>query len=201
MQLCGLSRPYYLIEGDVDMEPNITTIERKAVKTAIGTLQLGGFHLLRSAGPHPTLLLLASLTRAVERLYRGCTALDSGAAPLRTLQAWSNDVKQMQTRISVRDVFGLMLCAVPGLGDTLVDAILAKYQTWHELWEAYKHVLTGATAAEGHRAAEALLAGLPVRQGGLANGSASTRSVGPEASRKVYNTLFRAAPCTGGGQG
>ena len=123
----------------------------------------------------------------------------------------------------MRDVFGLMLCAVPGAGETLVESILAAYPTWHTLWAAYKAAQAQARSRgqDPGRAAEAMLAGLPVGGGGGGGGSGSgyngasqsggggcsgvslaaaagvagsSRSVGGEVSRKVYRLLFAAAP-------
>ncbi len=104
LKLSGMARVMYLLEGDPDMEPSLTgdacspplirtrahthththlplpclpsfsEIERKQVKTASLTTNLNGFHVLYSQGTNQTLLLLANLTKAVERAYRSRTA-------------------------------------------------------------------------------------------------------------------------------
>ena len=75
-----------------------------------------------------------------------------------------------------------MLCAVPGAGETTVGAILDKFPTWHELHAAY----TQAGETGGSKAQEMLLAGIKIEN--------SVRTIGPELSRKVFVTLFRAKP-------
>jgi hypothetical protein len=86
-----------------------------------------------------------------------------------------------------------------GAGETLVEAILEKYPTWHHLWAAYKEAIQRSKAVPGHpdpfKAAEGLLAALPVGGAGLASGpGGGCRTVGGEVSRKVFNSLFRSAP-------
>ena len=67
---------------------------------------------------------MANLTKAVERAYRGGTSAlpqpsssspsSEGSTALPTLSEWSMRVKRLRASLTVRDVFGLMLCAVPG---------------------------------------------------------------------------------------
>ncbi len=167
--------------------------------------------------------LLADLTRAVERLYRGRTPTwyQADLPSLPTLREWMDRVKLARASLTVRDMFGLMLCSVPGqyvvgagrisasereaahatsrrrrnagAGESLVEAILLKYPTWHALWSAYTEAEAQARrrGQDPARAAEALLAGLPVGPG-MANGIGSRRTVGLEVSRKVYCHLFKA---------
>lgn len=185
LKLCGLSRTFYLVEGDPDVDLSLNDVERKAVKTAILQTHLNGFHLLRSSGPHPTLLLLSNLTRAVERVHKGMTHAStnqSGVSTCLSLDGWMSRVKKLQASITVRDMFGLILCAVPGAGEVTVEAILDRFSTWHELWAAYKR----AGEKGGVRAQEMMLAGIQIEN--------STRTVGPELSRKIFVTLFKSKP-------
>ncbi|GAX82301.1 hypothetical protein CEUSTIGMA_g9730.t1 [Chlamydomonas eustigma] len=197
LKLCGLPRTYYLLEGDPDMDSTITEIERKSVKTASLETALHGFHVLNSSGPPGTLLLLANLTKAVERAYRGCMADPEGSGshsspPL--LSEWSAHIKRLRSSLTVRDIFGLMLCSVPGAGETLVEAILQRFPTWHNLWDGYKSVISQAVTkgADPDIAADVMLASIPVASSGISYSTSSTsRTVGAELSRKVYRLLFK----------
>ena len=185
LKLAGLSRLFYLIEGDPDLDTSLNDIERKAVKTAILQTHLNGFHLLTSAGPHPTLLLLANLTKAVERAHRGLTHSSSsepGVNPCLTLAEWISRMRRIQGSITIKDMFGLMLCSVPGAGEVTVEAILDKYSTWHDLWGEYKRV----GERGGVKAQELMLAGIRIE--------GSMRAVGPELSKKIFSMLFKAKP-------
>jgi hypothetical protein len=154
--------------------------------------------MLYSAGPNETLLLLANLSKAIARAYSACPTSNTfhpqGASPLKTLDAWCAGVKQLQGMISVRDIFGLMLCAVAGAGETVVEAILARYPTWHDLWAEYKLVMESARARgqDASKAAEGILASIPVGMSGLAR--KSRRTVGPDLSKKVFCNLFKVPP-------
>jgi hypothetical protein len=86
-------------------------------------------------------------------------------------------------------------------GETIVEAILAVYPTWHALWSAYKACVERQRQI-GHpdpgKAAESLLAGIPVGGTGLGGGQAGCRTVGRDVSKKVYRSLFSTAPMTAG---
>ena len=71
---------------------------------------------------------------------------------------------------------------MPGAGETTVESILDKFPTWHELHAAYKRA--GETGVS--KAQEMLLAGIKIEN--------SVRTIGPELSRKIFVTLFRATP-------
>lgn len=84
-----------------------------------------------------------------------------------------------------------------GAGETLVEAILDVYPTWHALWSAYKTALAQQRAIghpEPDKKAELLLADIPVGSIGLGGGLSGCRTVGRELSRKVYRCLFSSAP-------
>ena len=210
-----------------------------------------------------------SEAKSLDRRLSTPPNLGGGAAPasaLWTLPEWSTRVKRLRCSLTVRDVFGLMLCSVPGklsdlslrsipdlsqicsglgfyiyvyiryfhhevsspicsgAGETLVEAILEGFPTWHHLWSEYKRAMSHARerGQDPGRVADDLLSCIPVgvasgggagqaasasaadggreRSGAacwgalMAGRTAGMRVVGPEVSRKIYRTLFAAAP-------
>ncbi|KAL6763923.1 restriction endonuclease type II-like protein [Haematococcus lacustris] len=193
---CGMRRILYLIEGDPDKEaPN--PADNKTCKTASVVNELDGFRVLRSSGVNDTVAVLARITHALARAYAtgvpppASPADDTGGGPLQPdgplpLYAdWAAAMRRMRESRTVKDVWGLMLCAVPSLGEQTVEAILAHYPTLPSLWAAYQAV-AGSLSGDGAAAARALLADLALPSG--------SSKVGLGKSAKVYDLLFSRGP-------
>ncbi|MEW5304280.1 MAG: hypothetical protein WDW38_011298 [Sanguina aurantia] len=97
--------------------------------------------------------------------------------------AWNTRVTRIRAANDVGNVFGLMLCAVPGVSEANAKAVMAHFSTAHALWKAYRSAIQEAMAqgGDGTAAARCLLQ----QQAGLH----------PGLSEKVYDTLF----CNGAG--
>eukprot|EP00955_Chlamydomonas_euryale_P035886 350255-Chlamydomonas_euryale.AAC.42 len=52
MTMAGMSRNFYLVEGDPELDDSLTEVERKAVKTATLQTNLAGFHMLFTTCGH-----------------------------------------------------------------------------------------------------------------------------------------------------
>uniref|UniRef100_A0A7S3VMP4 Crossover junction endonuclease MUS81 n=2 Tax=Dunaliella tertiolecta TaxID=3047 RepID=A0A7S3VMP4_DUNTE len=142
--------------------------------------------MFRSSGPPGTLTLLTRLTHAIARAYSAAAALAAGNGSRQQLEQpplypdWSTRVRRMRDSRTIQDVWGQMLCAVPGLGQQTVEAITARYPTLPSLWSAYHQALS---APGGNKdGARMLLARLPHVNG--------LGSVSEAKSAIVYDTLF-----------
>ncbi|GFR39941.1 hypothetical protein Agub_g18, partial [Astrephomene gubernaculifera] len=187
LKRCGLRRLYYLLEEPAGQHSLTQSVEEKTVRTAIQSALLEGFTVLRTADAPDTARQLGMLTRALERQYRGKTAADAAAAAaaagedeepevLPSYVEWSEGLKTGKQNDKVQNMFGLMLCAVPGMGQERVNRIIVRYNTPVALWDAYKEAMRRAAAAgqDPVAAAEQLLTG----------------EVGALFSGRVYQMLF-----------
>lgn len=181
----GLSRVMYLVEGDIDtMAAPPASI--KACKTATAETEVvNGFTVLRTSGSNATVRLYGDLTLAISALYAQRTA----ASPQQQQQAaptYADFQERLarSKRVTVRDVWGLMLSGVPKVGKVVSEAIVAAFPTPKSLYLAYKECIAGALrrGGDGVDAAQGMLAALPLQGAG--------RTVGRVTSKVVYDTLF-----------
>ncbi|GLI62416.1 hypothetical protein VaNZ11_005025, partial [Volvox africanus] len=193
LKRCGLRRLYYLLEEPIENYKGGPSDE-KALRTTLQSGLLEGFFVIRTLNSDDTARQLCMLTRALERQYRGrmCTSSSacSAAEPsggsaerqdaademLPSYTVWDSSLKKLSQNMKVQAMFGLMLCAVPGLGEERVGRILARYSSPALLWESYKAAMRSAAAAgrDPAVAAEQMLAG----------------EVGSQCSARVYQQLF-----------
>ncbi|GIM05548.1 hypothetical protein Vretimale_10008, partial [Volvox reticuliferus] len=193
LKRCGLRRLYYLLEEPIENYRGGPSDE-KALRTTLQSGLLEGFFIIRTVNSDDTARQLCMLTRALERQYRGrtCTSSSAGTATggsagptdgqdaadetLPSYTVWDASLKNLSQNMKVQAMFGLMLCAVPGLGEERVARILARYSSPALLWESYKAAMRSAAAAgrDPMVAAEQMLAG----------------EVGSQCSLRVYQQLF-----------
>ena len=83
--------------------------------------------------------------------------------------------------------FTTLVCSL-GLGETMVQALLLQYPTWHDLTAAFTREKLRAQAQGGDpvRAAQRMLAGVQLGVGSAASG----RTVGESIAKKIYTCLF-----------
>eukprot|EP00798_Chlamydomonas_sp_ICE-L_P028200 gene28200-31296_t len=161
LQRCGLPRIMYLVEESA----------RKRIKTATTTTLLDGFDVLHSANVNESIVLYASICRSIAKTYadRTHSAMDRGSegqSPPQTAEtftAWNARIQSDNKSLTVREVFGLQLMTVAGVGETFVLPILQRYPTWHNLCQAFATVKdqarsTGADPIKDARQVVALLA-------------------------------------------
>ncbi|KAK9831459.1 hypothetical protein WJX81_007468 [Elliptochloris bilobata] len=187
LRRCGLRRLMYLIEGVPEAET--AGVDLKIVRTAgYATEVIDGFQVLRTESAGATFRLYARITQCLQAKYGPLTADHpaverAGAAePLPTWAQFSARVAAAK-KLTVRDVWGLMLTSLPGVGSELAEAVLRAYPTPLSLWRAYAAAQSAASAAgqPAGPAAAAVLAGLPV---------SAHRKVSPAQAAKVFGGLF-----------
>lgn len=116
--------------------------------------------------------------RTLTALYAPLTAATGAprAAPL--FASWNEERRATARRRSVRDTWLCMLCALPGFGQTLAQAVVAAHPTPRSLFEAYSEEMRSAVRAG--RDAVAAARGLLSRAARLS----------AARSAQVYDDLF-----------
>ncbi|KAK9812501.1 hypothetical protein WJX73_004560 [Symbiochloris irregularis] len=185
MRRSGVRRLMYLIEGDPDVMADGTG--RQAVKSAgLATEIIDGFTVLRTRDVLSTFRLYAKITKALQEKYRYLTpespSVQKGGDPLPTFNQVQDTVNLAHKR-TVKDVWGLMLTAVPAVGADVSEAILRVYPTPVSLWRAYRDRMLQAQAQSKSVVAEAtaLLVGIPVGPG---------RTIGNRQASNVFTSMF-----------
>lgn len=103
------------------------SMEAKRVKTASYSTDLEGLILIRTNDHRDTLSKYEQLHRAIERAYRNRTApaermpAEALYGPLETFRAWAQRMRQVKEGMRVDQLWGLMLCQVPGRPGRRVD--------------------------------------------------------------------------------
>lgn len=191
LKCCGIRNLYYLIEGDVESWSNTT--EYKMLRSAAATTEIAHkFKILRTDGVPSTFRLYKSLTKAIAMLY-STTASEREQRRSTHTASVSNDIGLPLTysdftnnckwatkgSMTLRNMWGCMLCSVPGLGPESAQAILEAYPTPLALWRAYKDRIQNGGGIESARS---MLVGL--------KGRGAARSVSADMSCKVFASLF-----------
>ncbi|BDA43201.1 probable crossover junction endonuclease MUS81 [Coccomyxa sp. Obi] len=185
LRRCGLRRIMYLLEGNPDIE--VQGAELKAVKTAMATTEVvDGFEVLHTANVADTFRLYATITKRLVAKYGPLTStsqgVQRGGEALPTFEQLCQRVNANK-KITVRDVWGLMLTALPGVGAELAEAILRVYPTPLLLRNAYEDAMKQAPPGAAVQRAQGLLAGLIV---------SPARKISMNQSAKVFDSLFAA---------
>ncbi|KAK9864346.1 hypothetical protein WJX84_006855 [Apatococcus fuscideae] len=182
MQRCGLRHLVYLVEGN----PETVVGGVEHCKTApIATEINEGFLILRTEGVGDTCALYERLTGVMQEKYGRLRSRNAGAPGSSCLPELSEFKRRIELaqKLTVRDVWCLMLSAIRGLGPNGVKAIVAQYPTPRALFEAYARTMLAArrSGCDAVNAATRLLAGIQVSQ---------SRTITANLSAKVYNNLF-----------
>ena len=190
LKRCGLRHLYYLIEGDAETLP--TPRDAKTVKSAAASTEIfDGFRVLRTKGVQETFRLYQSLTESLVELYSSqtlqtplLTSSRSISTALPSFDAFKQHMRNAnQGSTTLHDVWGRMLCEVPGLGPDAVAAILAAYPVPKDLFKAYREALIEGirNGRGGQVMAESVLVGIQADGG---------RAIGPDKAKKVFQNLF-----------
>ena len=159
----------------------------KAVGSAtVQTEVWDGFSVIRTEHQKETFETYGRMTVAMTDLYGSLTSSD-GAKPALCSSGDTTDhlpipLQEYNARLTntkrslstLRNVWGGMLMAVPGLGPEIAQGIIDKYPTPFSLNMAYGKCASKETAS-------ALLQSLPLT---------GNRTVGPLVSKKVFTSLF-----------
>lgn len=190
---CGITNKVYLVEGDLDY-----INYGQCGKTAMVTTEvLDGFSVLCTDGIHSTFALYSRLTHAIQELYdcseeplsgdppqpgTGMDNAEEGAAPLMTYSEFQKRLTDMK-KLTVRDIWGLMLTRIRGVGQDAAEAILRQYPTPISLWRAYQSIMAAAISGGTDATAQAqqMLRDIP---------TSALRKIGPSTSKKVFECLF-----------
>lgn len=188
LRRCGLKNLYYLIEGDAEALP--TPRDAKTVKSAGASTEVcDGFRVLRTKGVQETFRLYQSLTESVIDLYSPLQASAGhpnrpSPAPLPSFTAFKQHMRDVnQGTTTLHDIWGRMLCEVPGLGPDAVAAILDAFPVPKALFTAYRAALIEGirNGRGGQVMAESVLVGVQAEGG---------RAIGPDKAKKVFQHLF-----------
>eukprot|EP00884_Botryococcus_braunii_P016429 jgi/Botrbrau1/346/Bobra.110_2s0005.1 len=189
MHRSGLRRPIYLSEGDPDRDiVHRAEWAAKAIRTALVQCEvIDGFMVLRTESAPCTKRLYADLTRCIKAkygpLHSGHEQVARGGARLPTFQEFQHACV-VAKELTVRDVWGLMLTAVDGVGPMVIDAILRDFPTPLSLYRTYQEAMSEAAriGRDPFEAACAVLRGVHTTPG---------RCITLRQSSLVFNALFR----------
>jgi ERCC4-type nuclease len=180
----------YLVEGDVSKWSSSFGVAEQSVK-AVGSATVqtevwDGFSVIRTEHQKETFETYGRMTVAMTDLYGSLTSSD-GAKPALCSSGDTTDhlpipLQEYNARLTntkrslstLRNVWGGMLMAVPGLGPEIAQGIIDNYPTPFSLNMAYGKCASKETAS-------ALLQSLPLT---------GNRTVGPLVSKKVFTSLF-----------
>ncbi|KAK9862211.1 hypothetical protein WJX84_000260 [Apatococcus fuscideae] len=183
MKRCGLRHLMYLVEGKPeDLAEGCENVKTAAVATEVND----GFLVLRTGGSGDTCHLYEKLTIIMKEKY-GKLRGSPGAATM--MQQSLPEFPEFKTRLvlakkmTVRDVWSLMLHSVRGLGSQGVTAIVAKYPTPRALFQKYHQTMVSASRSgnDAVRAAQRLHEGMRL---------SPSRCMSASMSANIFNHLF-----------
>ncbi|KAK9828498.1 hypothetical protein WJX72_000382 [[Myrmecia] bisecta] len=182
LRRCGVRHVLYLLEGDPDQR-----LRPQHLKTACMTTDIiDGFRVMRTESIGATVRLYKALTDTIKGFYAPLSSssleVQRGGQPLVSFAAFKTQTIAVK-KTTVRDIWGLMLTAVPGVGPDMAEAVLRKYPTPRSLFEAYRSTMLAARARnlDVTAAANKLLLGTEISKG---------RAFSINQSTKVFSTLF-----------
>lgn len=182
LRACGLVNIFYLVEGAVESLPSSS--DHKAVCTACAkTSTIDGFRVVRTKSVSETLRVYHGMTSEIASLCsreykKALEHLPIHHSLCIKYNEFCNHCHNMSKGMTtLKDLWVLMLCGLPGLGPEVASAIVKAYPTPLSLWKEYKKQQCVSVTAAEH-----LLSPIQLRRG---------RTVGFERSKKVYQLLFR----------
>ncbi|GAQ86265.1 putative endonuclease containing ERCC4 domain [Klebsormidium nitens] len=178
LDTCGLRRRIYLLEDDADKMDDHVRIKTACINTEL----VNGFDVQRTADSRDTLRRLVTLTAAIrDKLqHRTGEAPNSRKEPLPTFADFDRRAKASRRR-TVKDLWGLMLTQVGGIGSDSANVIMQQYPTAGQLYEAYRK-LDGKPQVMSQQ----LVAKFVRNAGGL--------KVGNKASENLFKFMFDPTP-------
>lgn len=141
LDTCGLRRRIYLLEDDADKMDDHVRLKTACINTEL----VNGFDFQRTTDSRDTLRRLVMLTAAIRDKLQHRTGDAQGAReePLPTFADFDRRAKASRRR-TVKDLWGLMLTQVGGIGADSANVIMQQYPTAGQLFEAYRKLVRRA---------------------------------------------------------
>eukprot|EP01026_Neomeris_dumetosa_P031179 TRINITY_DN24750_c0_g1_i7.p1 TRINITY_DN24750_c0_g1~~TRINITY_DN24750_c0_g1_i7.p1 ORF type:complete len:664 (+),score=106.22 TRINITY_DN24750_c0_g1_i7:82-2073(+) len=136
LRRCGLPNCFYLVEGDPDLIDGSLAVKTASVSTEV----LDGFTVLRTSDIASTFRTYANLTVAIQNLYNAINIGDVSQQDkegLMSFEEFSENVSGNK-KMTIKENWGLMLTAVPGVGEQAAEAIVALYPTPLQFYKAFR---------------------------------------------------------------